>query len=108
MNSDVNNRNYQIYDKVSPEVEKLLALSLKNSEDEKLRNVNCPRCHLFLNKVSTNTVGFIITKCPKCKHEDVLDLRIFRTAKTKQDGPIVKQLPEFIPGRINLFRQDLF
>ncbi len=99
---------YQKYSTVSPEVEKLLALSLKNFEGHQLRDVYCPRCHICLDKVSKGTIGFLRTKCPKCKHEDIIDLRIFRTAKNKQGGPIVKPLPAFMPGRINFLRQDLF
>lgn len=99
---------YQRYNQVSPEVEKLLALSLKNFEGHTLRDVNCPRCHICLDKVSVGTTGFLRTKCPKCKHEDILDLRYFRTAKVKCGGPKVKQLPTFMPGWINLLRQNLF
>lgn len=99
---------YQKYNTVSPEVEKLLELSLKNFRGQQLREVNCPRCHICLDKVSKGATGFLKTKCPKCKHEDILDLRIFRTAKTKHNGPKVKPLPSFIPGKINFLRQDMF
>ena len=108
MKDDAQNRNYQIYNNVSPKVEQLLAQSLKNFEGDSLRPVYCPRCHMCLEMVGTKTTGFLKAKCPKCKHEDILDLRIFRTAKTKQGGPKVKPLPAFIPGWINFLRQDLF
>lgn len=108
MRDDRSNRNYKRYDVVTPEVEELLAQSLRNFEGHILRNVNCPFCGFCVDKVGKDNTGFIFARCPKCKHEQILDLRYFRTAKVKQDGPKIKSVPAFMPGLINFFRQDQF
>ena len=108
MQDDKKNRNYQKYNSVSPGVELLLAQSLKNFEGHSLRNVNCPYCGFCVDRVGKDNTGFIFARCPKCKHEQILDLRYFRTAKVKQSPIKKKPIPEFVPGLINFLRQDLF
>lgn len=108
MSKSENNVHFQRYNIISAEVKRLLELSEKNFEGQSFREVKCPHCGTCVGRVGVNNTGFIYSRCTKCKHEHVLDLRYFRTARIRKSEVKVKPLPEFMPGLINLLRQDLF
>lgn len=62
----------------SPERQRRLDQSAKDSADLTLRDVRCPRCGYLIIKVYSDTIGHIRPKCPKCKAVDTLDLAYFR------------------------------
>ena len=62
----------------SEDTKKLLALSQKEAEKLKERDLRCPICHFRIAGIFSDRIGHIRIKCSKCKFEGIINLAYFR------------------------------
>ena len=60
---------------------RLLRISSQEADPLSERVLRCPLCKFKLQTVFSDATGHMRIKCPKCKHDFILNIAYFRTMK---------------------------
>ena len=88
---------FRKYGKLDPDAVEKLVISRHRAEKREEREIYCPRCHRLMTKIDVNVrEGTSVTKCPRCRFMEPMDLAYFRTVRADKDEVIrrLKMLEE--------------